>query len=206
MTDEDFYNNIGKWIEEDLEDWNRITLVAYFCYKYQYKNKNNPSQVPFRLTKSRRNSFSSKELSDLSKLFNIFAPENFIDLPKEKKKKINGEVNLKIRNFINWMFDWKFRSGQQSVNGTKIFLIPSMIVEFERAYASYLVKQNNASKIDLLIKWCKSELNEIFKKHQLSKKEDLLLIKRYADQYKLSDDSIERRLLSKAQEIGVFNE
>lgn len=206
MTDADFYNNLQGWIEEDIEDWNRVTLVAYFCYKYQYKNKNNPDQVQFRLTKSKRGSVSSKELADLSKLFNTFAPENYSELPWEHKRKVTGMINLKIRNYINWVFDWKFRSGNKTVNSTRIFLSPALIVEFERMYAKYLEKQNNLSKIDQLIAWCQKEVPDLFKKHQLNKVDDLLLIKRYADQYKLEQNSLERRVLNQAMLIGLISE
>lgn len=205
MTDADFYDNIEKWIEKDVSEWNRVTLVAYFCYKYQFKNKNNPEKVPFRLTKSKRGSLSSKELADLSKLFNIFAPENFSELEKEKKKEVTSTVNIKIKNYINWMFDYKFRSGSQSVNSTKLFLMPGIIVEFERMYAQHLNKQNNADKMEVFLKWCHSEAKDVLNKHQLTIVGDLLFFKKYVEQYKLSPESLEVIVLNKAIEFGLLD-
>lgn len=200
MNEEEFYNNIERWINTDISEWTHITLLAYFCYKYELKNK-----VRFRLVRSRKGVTLGKEAADFAKLFRTLAPENYADLSKERKFSIRKEVNLKIKNYINWMFDYKFRSGAASVNGTRIFLAPNIIVDFERMYARYLSKEQTTNKFEILLSWCQKEAKDIFDRHQLEREDDLRLIKRYADQYTLQEDSLERRVLAKAIEVGLLS-
>jgi len=199
MTEEEFHNNIEKWIAADKEKWTHVTLLAYFCHKYEQKNK-----VKFRLVRARKGPTMGKEAADFAKLFRTLAPENYKELPKYKKDKIRAEINLKIFNYINWMFDYKFRRGQESVNGTRIFLVPSIINQFERMYASYLSKQRSQDKMGKLISWCKEEANEIFKVHQLSREDDIKMIKRYAEMYSLDNKSVEMQVIFKAKELGLL--
>ena len=85
-------------------------------------------------------SLRCKESRDFARLFKVLAPEGYEDLPANDKKEVKKEVILKIYNYINWMFDYKFRRGDKSVTGTQIFLLPSMINEFERMYSDYMIK------------------------------------------------------------------
>lgn len=199
MSEEEFYSNIDKWISDDKSKWTHITLLAYFCKKYEEKNG-----VKFRLVRAKKGPTMGKEAADFAKLFRTLAPENYKSLPKDKKQEVRYAVNMKIYNFINWMFDYKFRSGDKSVNGTKLFLVPSIINDFERMYQRYLDKKTSASKINLLIDWCRKEASEIFEQHQLSRPDDVGLIKRYADMYGLDEHSIERKVLAKAKEVGLI--
>jgi antitoxin component HigA of HigAB toxin-antitoxin module len=102
------------------------------------------------------------------------------------------------------MFDYKFRRGAQSVNGTRLFLMPSIIVEFERMYNSFLEKKGSENKFEKLISWCKKEAPEIFQAHQLEREEDLKMIRNYAEMYSLNSESLERRVLTKASEVGLI--
>lgn len=199
MTEEEFFNHIEDWIATDVSQWTHVTLLAYFCHKYEEKNG-----VRFRLVRAKKGPALGKEAADFAKLFRTLAPENYKELSKPLKDKARHKTNLKIYNYINWMFDYKFRRGQQSVNGTRIFLVSSIIVEFERMYNSYLSKQGSASKMDKLISWCKQEAHDIFQSHQLEREDDIKMIQRYADMYSLGDDSLERRVLAKASEVGLL--
>ena len=199
MNEEEFYNNIERWINTDISEWSHLTCLAYFCYKYEKKNK-----VRFRLVRSRKGVASGKESADFAKLFKTLAPENYQELSKEQKFLIRKDVNLKIKNYVNWMFDYKFRSGTASVNGTRIFLAPNIIVDFERMYAKFLAKEQTNNKFEILLSWCQQEVNDIFDRHQLEREDDLKIIKRYADQYALKDNSPERRVLAKAMSIGLL--
>jgi hypothetical protein len=199
MNETEFYESIERWTDADISTWTHITLLAHFCKKYESKNG-----VKFRLVRARRGPTMGKEAADFAKLFRTLAPENYKELPKAKKDVVRHQVNLKIYNYINWMFDYKFRRGQQSVNGTRIFLVASIVNEFERMYEGYLNKKNVASKIEELISWCREEADEIFVSHQLSREDDIKMIKRYAEMYDLGQDSVEMRVLAKANEVGLL--
>jgi hypothetical protein len=199
LNEEEFFNNIEEWIKADLSEWTHITLLAYFCHKYQKKNG-----VRFRLVRARKGPTMGKEAADFAKLFRTLAPEDYKDLPKDKKDKVRGEINKKIYNYINWMFDYKFRRGEQSVNGTRLFLIPSIIVEFERMYLAFLAKKGNESKFQSLVKWCQDNIPDIFQRHQLEREEDIKMIKNYSEMYSLKSEAVENKLLNKAKEMGIL--
>lgn len=204
LTEEEFYGNMERWIQADVKDWNRITLLAYFCYKYQFKNKNNPDQVAFKLHRAKNGIALSKELADFKKLFDLLAPENYSNLDSDKKTEIRTAVNWEIRNFINWIIDVKFGRTNKTVSGTGIFLHHPLINEFRVLYARHLFKEKKTDKFKMLISWCQTEANDIFNRHQLEQADDLKLIKRYADQYTLKEDSLERRVLAKAIEMNLL--
>lgn len=91
MTEEEFFLKIPEWIKADKKDWNIITLVAYFCNKYEQKNG-----IRYKLVRSKLGPTSTKETRDFSKLFSLFAPENYKDLPSSEKLPIREEVNKKF--------------------------------------------------------------------------------------------------------------
>jgi len=199
MNEEQFYNSSKKWLDADIGTWTHITMLAHFCQKYEDSNG-----VRFRLIRARKGPTMGKEAADFAKLFRTLAPEDYKDFDKSKKNIIRREINLKIYNYINWMFDYKFRRGSQSVNGTRIFLVASIINDFERMYEKYLKTKTSKSKIDKLIAWCKEEASEIFDSHQLNIEGDIRMIEQYAKMYSLNNESIEKRVLSKASEIGLI--
>ncbi len=199
ITEEDFFNSIEEWIKADISTWTHITLLAYFCHKYEKKNG-----VRFRLVRANKGPTLGKEAADFAKLFRTLAPENYKEMTKERKDVARKDINMKIYNYINWMFDYKFRRGNQSVNGTRLFLTPSIIVEFERMYSSFLEKKCSEGKFEKLMSWCKKEASEIFQMHQLEREEDLKMLKRYAEMYTLGSEALEVKVLKKASEIGLI--
>jgi len=199
MTQEEFYQKIPEWISQDKERWNHITLMAYFCHKYQQKHK-----TRFRLVRWKSDPGKGKESRDFAKLFKTLAPEDYSDLPKGKKKDIKRQVILKIYNYINWMFDYKFRRGEKSVTGTQLFLLPSMINEFERMYSTYLAKRGQESKVGSLIEWSRENLPSIFELHQVEALDDIKMIDKYCKLYNLSSDSVEALFLSKAKALRLI--
>ena len=199
MNQQEFYENIPNWISKDKDSWNHITLMAYFCHKYKEKHG-----VNFRLVRWKGDPGKGKESRDFAKLFKLFAPENYRSLTSEDKLLIRSDLNLKIYNYINWMFDYKFRRGDKSVTGTGLFLMPSMINEFERMYAGYISAKKNRTKIGELVFWAKDNLPEIFSRHQLEELSDLRMIKTYAETYSLPKDSSEALLIAKAKELEVL--
>ena len=199
MTPDEFYNKIPEWISQSKDRWNHITLMAYFCHKYQDKNK-----IRFRLVKWKNDPGKGKESADFAKLFSLLAPDNYNDLLPAEKKLVKIDVNKKIYNYINWMFDYKFRSGERSVTGTGIFLMPSMINEFERMYSKYLRGQAEDSVVARLLSWCKDNVPEVFDRQQLEDMDDLGLLKRYVETYNLDSSSPESLVVSKAKSMGLI--
>ena len=202
MNQEEFYAKIPEWIAKPKSTWNHITLMAYFCHKYEQKNG-----VRFRLVRWKQDPGKGKESRDFSKLFKTLAPEGYSFLPKEEKKKVKEEVTVKIYNYINWMFDFKFRRGEKSVTGTQLFLLPSMINEFERMYGAFLSKKRSEASIEELLAWAAANVPAIFDHHEIEDLKDLRMLEEYAKSYSLyenSQDSLEVSLLKEAKKMGII--
>ena len=201
MNQEEFYESISKWISQDKDKWNHITLMAYFCYKYEQSNS-----VRFRLVRWKSDPGKGKESRDFAKLFLTFAPEGYKLMTSDEKLKHKVVINKKIINYINWMFDYKFRSGDKSVTGSGIFLLPSMINEFERMYDKYLENEESRSKIDDLISWCMSSVPQIFSSHQFEDIDDLKMIESYYKANISTSESVkhEKAVIDKAKNMGLI--
>ena len=199
MNQQEFYENIPNWISKDKDSWNHITLMAYFCHKYREKHG-----VNFRLVRWKGDPGKGKESRDFAKLFKVLAPEDYNNLTGGDKQDIRSGVILKIYNYINWMFDYKFRRGDKSVTGTGLFLMPSMINEFERMYGDHISQAKKVRGIGALVSWAKDNLPEIFSKHQIEEFSDLKMIETYIKTYSLSKDSPEFQLVAKAKELEVL--
>ena len=200
MNQEEFYAKIPEWIAKPKSTWNHITLMAYFCHKYEQKNG-----VKFRLVRWKSDPGKGKESRDFAKLFKTLAPENYCSLEKERKKEVKEEVTHKIYNYINWMFDYKFRRGDRSVTGTKLFLMPAMINEFERMYSSFLAKKKSENSMESLLAWAKKDLPSIFEHHEIEDVRDVKMLQEYVKSYSLDEDSPESMLLNKAKEMNILS-
>lgn len=199
MNQDEFYEKIPDWISRPKSTWNHITLMAYFCYKYESVHS-----VRFRLVRWNSDPGKGKESRDFAKLFKTLAPEDYSKLSAEKKKAEKEAVIVKIYNYINWMFDYKFRRGDKSVTGTKIFLLPSMINEFERMYSVFLSKNLQENKISSLIAWAEENASDIFSLHQLECADDLKMLQKYINMYSLPKDSLESVVLQRAKEMMLI--
>ena len=198
MNQEEFYAKIPEWIAKPKSTWNHITLMAYFCHKYEQKNG-----VKFRLVRWKSDPGKGKESRDFAKLFKTLAPENYASLDNERKKEVKEEVTHKIYNYINWMFDYKFRRGDRSVTGTKLFLMPAMINEFERMYSSFLLKKKNENSMESLLTWAKEKVPSVFDYHEIEDVRDIKMLQEYIKSYSLEGDSPESILLKKAKEMNL---
>ena len=101
------------------------------------------------------------------------------------------------------MFDYKFRSGQKSVTGTGIFLMPSMINEFERMYSSFIKKNDDSGKFSSLMDWCRKECPSIFEMHQIDDLSDLVMLSKYVDNAQ-SPSREEALVVNRAKEVGLI--
>jgi len=200
MTRDEFYNSIEKWISAPKEGWNHITLMAYFFHKYE--KKNGSRYMP---TTWRGNPGSTKECKDISKIFNNFAPDDYKTLSSEEKKQIKSKVNRKIVNYINWMFDYKYRYGNKGrAITTQFFLAPYALNEFQIMYDSAIRNFKSKNTIAKLVSWCKKEAPSILDNHELDSENDLKLIAKYAEMYSLESSSDEMRVISKAKAMGII--
>lgn len=199
MTQDEFYENIPTWISKDRSTWNHITLMAYFCYKYEKKHN-----ARFRLVRWKSDPGKGKESRDFAKLFDILSPDNYKALDSKSKKVVKKDLIDKIYNYINWMFDYKFRRGDRSVTGTGLFLMPSMINEFERMYLKHMALRSTESKMSKLISWAENNIPDVLDRHDLESVGDLKMIKAYAESYSLEHDSCEHLLIRKAKELEVL--
>lgn len=200
MTEEELYLKIPVWIESDKKTWNIVTFLAYFCKKYEDKNG-----IRFRITKSKNGPLSSKEMRDFSKLFKQFVPDNYTDLPKEERDKLKENANIKLYNYINWMFDYKFRMPGSSPDGTQIFFSPSYINHFERMYADAVKKTAKKSSFnDFLLKV--SELYPSFlDTNECESEQDLSMLQTIWIQ-KGRKENILSEVIKLAISMGVLNE
>ena len=168
-------------------------------------NMKSSNGVRFRMSAWKGDPGKSKESRDFAKLFKMFSPDNYSSLPVTSKDEIKYKVICKIYNYINWTFDYKFRSGEKSVTGTGIFVMPSMINEFERMYSSYLVKNANKQSLGLFLKWCNDNVPEIFNMHQIEDLNDLKMLSSYFNASEgLTEDSPENKALLKAKDMGLL--
>jgi len=199
MTQEEFYQKIPDWIGHEKSRWNHITLMAYFCHKYEVKNK-----TKFRLVRWKADPGKGKESRDFSKLVSLFLPENYEALTSEDQSKAKLETTQKIFNYINWMFDYKFRSGEKSVTGTQLFLMPAMINEFERMYESFLKKNSKKDKMDIFLDKVKKEYPEILDRHQIDEVTDLKILEKYIQNYNLKPESLESIIIKIAKTMEII--
>jgi hypothetical protein len=197
MTEEEFHQKIPSWIGADRSTWNHITLFAYFCFKYEKK-----TGVRFRMVRSKTGPTSTKETRDFSKLINIFCPDNFDNLDSDKKSEHKLFAINKAYNYINWMFDYKFRSSP-AVSGSQIFLVPSILNEFERMYAAHLSSKKSESKISDFISWARSNHPESLNRFELETKEDISLFVKYAENKK-NPDMLTSSILQKIKEMNLI--
>lgn len=199
MTEEEFYDKIPEWLKTDIANWNHITLLAYFCHKYEKVNG-----IRFKLVRSKKGPTSTKESRDFAKLFKVLAPENYESLPKDEKNNVRIVITKKIGHYINWMFDFKFKKTGLPINGTQTFLSPSILNEFERMYVDRQSKSKNKDIFKTLIEWVTLNHPQLLEDHQLDRVEDLKMIQSYISTYNLPHGSAESELIKKSKEMGLL--
>jgi hypothetical protein len=197
MTEEEFYQKIPTWIGADRSTWNHITLFSYFCFKYEKK-----TGVRFKMVRSKAGPTSTKETRDFAKIIKIFCPDNIESLSEHEKVEKKLFAINKAYNYINWMFDYKFRSAP-AVSGSQVFLIPSMLNEFERMYASHLKAKKSEGGISSLLDWIKASFPEALDRFELGTKDDLAIFVKYA-QSKKAPDHVTTSIFEKIKEMNLI--
>lgn len=190
MTKEEFYEKIPAWIDVPKERWNHVTLVAYFYHKYFQKNKIHFSPVTWN-----GNPASSKECRDLTKVYDMFKPGNYDQLSEEQKQAARRATYLAVYNYINWMFDYKHRFGNNSVAvTTQYFISPSSLNQFKIMYDKHLkAGKKVADSIDLE-KFVKENYPKIYSEHNFDNKNSIKMFIAYVDSEDFDEDSEELKV------------
>jgi hypothetical protein len=197
MTEEEFYQKIPTWIGADRSSWNHITLFAYFCHKYQQK-----TGVRFKMVRSKAGPTSTKETRDFAKIVRGFCSDNWDDLDEEPKMEQKVFALNKTYNYINWMFDYKYRTSP-AVSGTQVFLVPSVMNEFERMYSAHLKAKKSESSIESFLIWIGKAHPEALDRYQLESQEDLALFVKYVENHRSPNEEC-RKILEKIKEMNLL--
>lgn len=199
MTKDEFYKNLDNWLAKPKEKWNHVTMVAYFYKKYYLINDTH--FIPSRWS---GNPGSSKECRDIKRIFDLFSSEDYQELDVQERIQERVKVYSKIYNYINWLFDFKYRNIDRTAITTQFMLQPYNINAFNLAYKKALQKQKSKDTIDVFKEWCKKSVPELLSKFQIESKDDLILISRYIKTYELGNESVEYKAVSYAKEIGLI--
>jgi len=149
MTLEDFYQKCEEWTLKDKSSWNHVTLMAYFVCKYR-----KTYGVRYKMTRWKNNPAKSKESLDMSRLMKQFK------VFENGWEDSNKNTILKCYNYINWIFDRKFKH-QSKVNSTGLLLNHTLINEFEKLFSKKMKEFNNKNIVLSLNKWIAENVSEI---------------------------------------------
>ena len=171
MKISDFKEISKEWILKPKDTWNHITILAYFYNKYY-----NSYGAYFKFANWKGQPAKTKECRDLSKLLKKFYSEDFSYFTKKEQKLDKINAIKKCYNYINWIFDYKFKQRQYYVTGTLIFLKPSLINEFERMYKAFLFKKQKVSNIKTIKSWLLKDHPEFLDNYSFEDEKDLKII------------------------------
>lgn len=198
MTQDEFLEKCEDWISKDRDTWTHITLLSYFCYKYRQKNG-----VKFRFARWGGAPAKTKESRDFSKIIKAFLPEDFDELSKESKKTLKRNAMSKTYNYINWMFDYKFRTADKSITGTGLFLNHNMMNEFEVMWFKHQQKKKSESGFNSLKLWISDNHPEFLNSYDFEDEKDFKMILAFIEANNFSKDSQESAVLMKAKEMKI---
>lgn len=184
MKISDFREVSKEWISKPKETWNHITILAYFYNKYY-----NCYGTYFKFASWKGQPTKTKECRDLSNLLKKFYSEdhNFMSKEEQKQDKVNA-IN-KCYNYINWIFDYKFKQRQYYVTGTLIFMKPSLINEFERMYKAFLSKKKKETNFIEINKWIQDNHPEFLESYSFEDEKDLKIICEFLEENFKPEDS-----------------
>jgi len=168
MTLDYIYKNAEKWISEDKEKWNHITFLAYYLVKYRTNYG-----VFYRFNRWKDHPAKTKECKDILRLIKEFKGGlNMIGETSDKS------VNVKLYNYMNWIFDKKFRKPKM-VTGTGIFLKSNLINEFEILYMRKVNERRNSNSISILKQWLEQNAPSILEDYSINDKNDINIFKNF---------------------------
>jgi len=172
------------WILKPKDTWNHITILAYFYNKYY-----NSYGAYFKFASWKGQPTKTKECRDLSNLLKKFYSEDHSFMNKQEKKQDKINAINKCYNYINWIFDYKFKQRQYYVTGTMIFLKPSLINEFERMYKAFLSKKKKETNFIEIKKWIQSNHPDFLESYSFEDEKDLKIICEFLEENFKPEDS-----------------
>lgn len=196
MTQNEFAEKAKAWVQKDRKTWTHITMLAYFCVRYKEKHG-----VNFRFARWNGAPAKTKESRDFSKLLKEFLPENYISMSKDDKSKEKIKALSKVYNYINWMFDYKFRMKNEGVTGTGIFLNHNILNHFERMWVSHKNKEINSNKVEEVRSWIQSNFPDFLDSYDFQDLKDLKIVFKFIEENSFDESTSERKVLSKYKEI-----
>ena len=199
MNQSEFLEKAEIWIEADRSSWTHITLLAYFCYRYKEKNG-----VKFRFARWGGHPAKTKESRDFSRLIKAFLPEDFDNMTKDLKREEKRKAISKSYNYINWVFDYKFRTNDSSVTGTGIFLNHNVMNHFERMWFQHQKKKKSQDKMSLFVSWIKENHPLFLDNYDFEDEKDLGIVLSFIKDNDFSDDSEESMVYCKAKSLGFM--
>lgn len=198
MNQSEFLDKAAVWIEADKSSWTHITLLAYFCYRYKERNG-----VSFRFARWGGHPAKTKESRDFSRLIKAFLPEDFDNLTKENQKDAKKKSISKSYNYINWIFDYKFRTNDKSVTGTGIFLNHNIMNHFERMWFNHQNKKKKESKLNSFVSWIKSNHPSFLDNYDFEDEKDLGIVLSFIEGNGFDESTSEFLVYKKAKELGL---
>ena len=198
MTQEEFLNKCEDWINKDRSTWTHITLLSYFCFRYKQK-----TGVNFRFARWKGAPAKTKESRDFSKVIKEFLPENFESFSKEEKKALRKKAMSKTYNYINWIFDYKFRMADKSVTGTGIFLNHNILNHFEVMWHRHQQKKSSERGFENLLSWIKENHPDFLQSYDFEDKKDLQMVLSFIESNNFSEGSTEHSVLVKSKSFKL---
>jgi len=154
------------------------------------------------MVRSKAGPTSTKETRDFAKIIKIFCPDNYDNLNRDEQESEKLLAISKTYNYINWMFDYKYRTAP-AVSGTQVFLVPSILNEFERMYAAKISKQVRKTSLDALTEWIKNNYPLVLNNHQLETDNDVVLFSKYVENSKKKNPDY-LIIIEKARELNII--
>ena len=192
MSIESLYEKAEVWIEADKEKWNHMTFLGYFIVKYR-----STYGVYYRFSRWKNDPTKTKEFRDFSKLLKEF--QCGINMTHGGCKKI---ANVKLYNYINWIFDKKFRN-PKVVTGSGIFLKSNLINEFEVLYARKLKEHKRNNSISILKDWLSLNAPSILDDYSINDKNDINIFKNFYINSNLPNNCPETVFYNKLREMRL---
>lgn len=154
------------------------------------------------MVRSKAGPTSTKETRDFAKIVKGFCSDGWDQISEDLKAEEKSFALNKAYNYINWMFDYKYRNSP-AVSGSQVFLVPSVMNEFERMYAAHLIAKKSESGIESLTAWISKNYPEALDRYQLETKEDLALFAKYVINQRSPNEEC-RKILEKIKEIKIL--
>lgn len=187
LTWKKFYNEYLQ-LFKDKDNWDsdkdKIScIIGFFCYMYEEFYQTSYIFVP-----QNPNPYGSKECKDAWKLLATFENDAHA-----------------VRRYIHWVFK-KLIRGSTNITAFGYINSPGII----RKYNLYVQKKQSFSRASTLpsefIKWCKTNVPEIFDEYELTTMNDLGALLSFVKFYNTNDNSKEKKIILMAEKLKLIQD